>query len=70
MPELFPIAGVPLLKELTRPPLRSKIDVAPLLASEVLNPLPLEVFVVLKVSPVLLPLGSILEICLLTGSVK
>ncbi len=69
LPALFPIVAFLPLKELTRPPLRSKIDAAPLLASEVLNPLLLEIFAVLKVSPVLLPLGLILKTCLLTGSV-
>ena len=50
--------------------LRLKIDVAPFLVSEVLNPLLLEVCVVLKASAVLLPLGLTLKTCLLTGSVK
>ena len=50
--------------------LRLKIDVAPFLASEVLNPLLLEVFVALRVSAVLVPLGLTLKTCLLTGSVK
>jgi hypothetical protein len=56
--------------DLDRSTPRLKIDVAPFLASEVLNALLLGIFVVLKVSPVLLPLGSTLKTRLLTGSVK
>jgi len=61
---------VPPLKELTRVLLRSKIDAAPLLASEVLNPLLPEISAALKVSPVLLPSGLTLKTFLFTGSVK
>ena len=54
--------------DLDRSTPRLRIDVAPFLASEVLNPLLPEVFVALDVSAVLLPLGSTRETCLLTGS--
>lgn len=57
--KLLPLNPLPVVTVVARSRLRSEIDSAPLLASDVLSPLLREISVVLKVSPVLLRAGSI-----------
>lgn len=59
--KLLPLDPLPIVTVAVRSRLRSKIDDAPLLLSLELNPLLREISAVLKVSPVLLLAGSIVE---------
>ena len=71
LPELLPIVVVLLLRELTCPRLRSKIDVAPFFPSVVLNPPLWEVSVkVLLVVPLNLFIGSTVVTVWVLGLIK